>query len=403
MIFFVILSVYVALQLYLLGRLLGFLKNRIRSPRRTRVCCGAALVFFLLMFLPLAWIMLFGLLPHNPYPWPIRADMLLFAIWAVGSMGSALILLGSGVIRHMLSRIPQRPKALNLQRRQFLKMGAGAAVAAPFILSGYGTLVGRRRFELEHFDLPLSGLSTSMSQLTVVQLTDIHLGPFMPPEELAAYVEAVNRLEPDLIALTGDFISSSPAEVKPCVDVLSGLKARHGIYACLGNHDAYAGVEEELTRLFAETGVQVLRNDAVSLRIRDTTLNILGIDDLRWSLPDLPRALQLAEREAGEVRLLLSHRPEIFPAAAQSGVEVVLSGHYHGGQVKLARDPTGLSVARLLTPYAEGLFLLPRRHQPVPGSAKNSVLFVGRGIGITGLPIRINCPPQIAHLTLRKA
>ena len=216
-------------------------------------------------------------------------------------------------------------------------------------------------------------------------------------------MEAVNRLKPDLIALTGDFISSSPTEVGPCVDVLAALKARYGIYACMGNHDAYAGVEEELTRLFAEKGVRVLRNDAVSLRIQNTTVNVLGIDDLRWGLPDLPRALNAGEKEPGEVRLLLSHRPEIFPVAAQNGVEVILSGHYHGGQVKLSPESANLSVARLITPYAEGLFLLPRRRQPVPASAKDSVLFVGRGIGTTGLPIRINCPPQIAHLTLRKA
>ncbi|MBI1993057.1 MAG: hypothetical protein HYS67_01305 [Deltaproteobacteria bacterium] len=85
------------------------------------------------------------------------------------------------------------------------------------------------------------------------------------------------------------------------------------------------------------------------------------------------------------------------------GLDVVLSGHYHGGQVKLAPDPRALSIARLITPYAEGLFHLSRRLQTSRAGAKDSVLFVSRGIGITGLPIRINCPPQIAHLTLKKA
>jgi predicted MPP superfamily phosphohydrolase len=275
--------------------------------------------------------------------------------------------------------------------------------AAPFLVSGYGASVGRRRFEVEHFDLPLSGLSSALSQISVVHLTDIHVGPFMPAEELAAYVEAINRLQPDLIALTGDFISSSASEVGSCVQVLSQLKARYGIFACMGNHDVYAGVEEELTRLFGDKGVRVLRNDAASLRIGNTSLSILGIDDLNWGRPDLSRAIKTAESDPGEMRLLLSHRPEIFPAAAQKGIEVVLSGHYHGGQVKLASGPESFSIARLLTPYAEGLFHLPRRHHAAPWSARDSVLFVSRGIGITGLPIRINCPPQIAHLTLRKA
>jgi len=103
------------------------------------------------------------------------------------------------------------------------------------------------------------------------------------------------------------------------------------------------------------------------------------------------------------VRLLLSHRPEVFPEAAQKGIEVVLAGHYHGGQVKLGSRPESFSIARLITPYAEGLFYLSRRSQSSRTAAKDQVLFVSRGIGITGLPIRINCRPQIAHLTLRKA
>jgi len=226
----------------------------------------------------------------------------------------------------------------------------------------------------------------------------------MPAEELAAYVEAVNRLKPDVIALTGDFVSTSQDEIAPCVNTLAGLQARYGIFACMGNHDVYARADGELTRLFNQNGVRVLRNDAASLEIGNTTLNILGIDDLRWGRPNLSRALDIARRNPGEVRVLLSHRPEVFPEAARKGLGVVLSGHYHGGQIKLAPEPDSLSIARLITPYAEGLFHLPRRRLSASGPGTgDAVLFVGRGIGITGLPIRINCPPQIAHLTLKRA
>jgi predicted MPP superfamily phosphohydrolase len=225
----------------------------------------------------------------------------------------------------------------------------------------------------------------------------------MPPEELAAYVDAINRLKPDLIALTGDFVAGSPAEAAPCAETLARLKARYGVYGCLGNHDVYADIEDELTRLFTAGGMRMLRNEAVSLPVKDTKLSVLGIDDLRWGVPDLPRALDQAAKDPGEVRLLLSHRPEIFPRAAGNGIEVVLAGHYHGGQVKLGPESANLSIARFLTPYAEGMFHLSRRSPSKPARAKDSTLFVGRGIGITGLPIRINCPPQIAHLTLKKA
>ena len=130
-------------------------------------------------------------------------------------------------------------------------------------------------------------------------------------------------------------------------------------------------------------------------------MSILGIDDILWGDYDLTRAMRASEREPGELKLLLSHRPEVFPSASRMGVDIVLSGHYHGGQVKLAPYPESLSIARLITPYAEGLFHLPgRTHSPGMKGAKDSLLFVTRGVGITGLPIRINCPPQIAHLTL---
>jgi hypothetical protein len=260
----------------------------------------------------------------------------------------------------------------------------------------------RRRFEIEYFEFPLDGLSSALDGSTIVQLTDLHVGPFMPGEELAAYVEAINRLEPDFVALTGDFIAGNPTEVDPCVEALSRLRAKRGVYACLGNHDVYGGIEDEITRRFAENNIRMLRNDAVAHRIGNSSLNVLGIDDLRSGEPDLSQALAAAKADPGEVRLLLSHRPEIFPTAAANGVEMVLSGHYHGGQIKLGPEAANLSIARLLTPYVDGMYLLPRR-SIAKSNAKSSTLFVGRGIGITGLPVRINCPPQIAHLTLKKA
>jgi predicted MPP superfamily phosphohydrolase len=310
--------------------------------------------------------------------------------------------MGYDFARRAMKRLPRPPGTPDVQRREFLKTGLGAVAAAPFVLSGYGALMERRRFEIEYFEFPLDGLSGVLHGSTIVQLTDLHVGPFMHGEELAAYVDAINRLEPDFVALTGDFIAGSPTEVEPCVEALSRLRAKRGVYACLGNHDVYAGIEDEITSRFAENNIRMLRNDAVAHRIGNTSLNVLGIDDLRSGEPDLYRALAAAKAQPGEVRLLLSHRPEIFPTAAANGVEMVLSGHYHGGQIKLGPEAANLSIARLLTPYVDGMYLLPRR-SIAKSDAKSSMLFVGRGIGITGLPVRINCPPQIAHLTLKKA
>jgi uncharacterized protein len=402
--FFLVLALYLYFQLYLFRRVKAYITVKTADPRRQKLLSRAAAAFFVLMFLPFVSMIVFGPMPSRPYPWPwpLKAQLVVLAIWALGSIGSALILSGYEIFRRTLARVARPAKPPDLERRDFLRSGIGAVAAAPFILSGYGALMERKRFEIERFDVRLDGLSGALNDVTIVQLTDLHVGPFMPGEELAAYVEAINRLEPDFIALTGDFVASSKAEVDPCVEALARLKARRGIYACLGNHDVYAGIEDEMTRRFTENKIVMLRNEAATLRIGNSALNIVGIDDLRWGAPDLPRALAAAAKDPGEVRLLLSHRPEVFPEAAKNGVEMVLSGHYHGGQVKLGPEAANLSIARLLTPYVDGMYFLPRRAIAQHG-AKSSTLFVGRGIGITGLPIRINCPPQIAHLTLKKA
>jgi uncharacterized protein len=402
-IYFIILFLYLALQGYLFFRIRNYLRHGIFKHEVRRFLLGFVAALFLIALFPVIWRFFVGWQSHPPIPWLFRSLSYFSAFWGFGSIGAVLILLAYEVSRS-LRRVSGRAVASpDLQRRDFLKKGVGIAATAPFLVSGYGVLLGRRRFEVEDFELPVNGLSSDLSHFSIVQLTDIHVGPFMPAEDLAAYVEAINRLKPDVIALTGDFISTTVDEVAPCVDTLAGLKARYGVFACMGNHDIYAGAESELTRRFVGKGIHVLRNDAVSLSINQTKLSLLGIDDLRWGKPDLRRALRAAEREPGEVKLLLSHRPEAFPQAAQSGIDVVLSGHYHGGQVKLDSDPESLSIARFITPYPEGMFRLPRQYNGPAADQKDALLFVSRGIGITGLPIRINCPPQIAHLTLKKA
>jgi predicted MPP superfamily phosphohydrolase len=404
-IFALFLLISVPVQLYLFSALRSYVRQRIHDARWRRNLISFSACFFVLMFLPIAWRAYFGLYGDLRYSGFFRGLLTTSSIWWVGSVGCAVMLFGYSLFRQFILRSKSAPAALpDPGRRAFLRKGAGMAVAAPFMVSGYGVLVERRRFALEHFDIHISGLSSALAQFSIVQLTDIHVGPFMSPEELAEYVEAVNRLQPDVIALTGDFVTGNQDEVAPCVTTLAGLKARYGVFACLGNHDIHAGVVSSLTHGFAGKGIQTLRNDSATLRVGDSKIAFLGIDDLKRGHPNLPRALATEQKNPAEVKILLSHRPEIFPTAARSGIDLVLSGHYHGGQVKLLPEPGGLSIASFLTPYAEGLFRLPRTAKITEGGdPRAGSLFVGRGVGITGLPIRINCPPQIAHLRLIKA
>jgi predicted MPP superfamily phosphohydrolase len=398
----IFLAGYLALQYYLFIRFRAFLTTRLRDEKRRDLLCGSAAFFLLAVQYPVIWRGVFGQEIYEPFPWLLRGFA---AFWTFGSTGAALVLLGYSLLRRFLPALMFRsepPSPVDVERRSFLKKSMAVATVAPFAVSGYGVVIGPRRFEVEHFQLPMDGLSSDLSQLTIAQLTDIHVGPFMPKEELLAYVEAVNRLKPDLVALTGDFVAASPTEVVPCVEALAELKARLGVFACLGNHDFYARAADDLARLLEESGIRVLRNDAVAIPTGNSSIQLLGIEDLRVGEPDLPRALQMARKADGEVRVLLSHRPEIFPEAARKGIDIVLSGHYHGGQIKLAPRPGAFSIASLITPYAEGLFHL-QRSEDARKDGKGALLFVSRGIGITGLPVRVNCSPQIAHLTLKRA
>lgn len=384
-------------QIYLFTKLRAYLRKRVENGSMRRLIVLGSGFLFALPFIPLVMRGYLGFHGEQRHPWLVTDLLSASSIWWVGSLGCALVLAAYSLF---LKLVPsQQPPPIDHERRRFLRKGVGVAATAPFVLSGYGVLLERRRFELEHFTIGVSGLTSDLKQFTIAQLTDIHVGPFMPPEELARYVEAVNRLKPDVIALTGDFISSSRSEVLPCAETLAGLKARYGVFACLGNHDTFSGSAGKITQALSEKGIQVLRNDAATIDVGNSKISILGIDDLVVGRPDLQRAKSRAQ--AAEVNVLLSHRPEIFPAAAKESVDLVLSGHYHGGQIKLFPEPDSLSVARFLTPYVEGLFQLSRPAEAV-GERKVGNLFVGRGVGITAVPIRINCPPQIAHLTLVK-
>jgi predicted MPP superfamily phosphohydrolase len=376
----------------------GYLHRRVGNAVLRQALIYAAAGVLALLFLPLVWRAYSGLYGEWRYPRGLLEIVTASLIWWLGSIGCALILLGLRSAQRFCS-FNRTAARVDRGRRAFLGKTAGFAAAAPFAVSSYGILLERRRFQVEHFTIKVKGLAPESASLSIVHLTDIHVGPFMTAAQLRTYVEEANRLRPDLIALTGDFIAGAEEEVLPCVEALAGLTARYGVFACLGNHDIAAGMAEQLSRLFAARGIQMLVNDAATVAVGGWRVAVLGIDDLGDGRPDLRRAMAGAQNDPGELRILLSHRPEIFPAAAAQGIDLVISGHYHGGQIKLLPELEGSSIARFLTPFPEGVFKL---RAGGGDNGKDSSLFVGRGIGISGLPIRINCPPQIAHLTLTK-
>src|SRR5215203_3881389 len=250
---------------------------------------------------------------------------------------------------------------------------ARAALTEPHMLS------------IEHERINLRRLPKVFDGFRVVQLSDIHHGPFSSKEQIERAVETANRLKPDIIALTGDYISKERHYAASCAEMLGRLEARHGVYAVLGNHDHWTDAAL-ITDLFRAEGITVLVNEGMRFEKDGEAFWLAVVDDTMVGLEDL--SLALAGARSDEMKLLLPHNTVILRRAARASVDLVLSGHTHGGQVAIRseRSPSGRVRRRLL----KGL-----------GRQGNTQIYVNRGLGTVVLPIRYGCPPEISLLELR--
>ncbi len=281
-------------------------------------------------------------------------------------------------------------------RRTVLKMAAAGGLLAGTAMLGEGIVEAYQEPITEKWDFEHPMLGGLTRPLTIIHATDIHLGMFLDVDDLAALVDQLNRIEGDALVLTGDIYHSPLTPVEKSVPILKRLKARRiGTFAVLGNHEFYAGVARSLAAL-EEAQIIVLRNEWYTYGDGLARLHIGGIDDpvKNWltgaSFPKFAYLLKIMPREPG-VRVLLSHRPTILPEAAKAQIDLVLSGHTHGGQIIFPgfSQRRGVSVARLISPFTHGWYRM--------GSTK---MYLNRGVGLTFVPWRINCPPEIAVFRL---
>lgn len=254
-----------------------------------------------------------------------------------------------------------------------LSQAARAALSEPF------------RLTVEHHPIYLNKLPKAFDGFRIVHLSDIHHSPFTSREQIVRAVETANRLKPDMIALTGDYISHDRQYAAPCAELLGRLEARHGVYAVLGNHDHWTDAAL-ITDLFRAEGITVLVNQGMRFELGGEAFWLAGVDDTMVGLEDL--SLSLAGARETEMKLLLAHNPIILRRAARARVDLVLSGHTHGGQVTLRseRGASGKPRRRLL----RGL-----------GRQGETQIYVTRGLGTVVLPIRYGCPPEVSLLELR--
>jgi len=283
------------------------------------------------------------------------------------------------------------PSVSGLSRRQFLRTAGTAMITAPVALTIGASAATAHDYQINKLRLHYPGLPSGLNGLRIVQLSDIHSGIYMTEQQMRDIFHLVNEQQPDLVAITGDFVDNSPSEIPALYRAIADLKAEYGVFGCLGNHDHYASAPMVSSAL-RQQGVQVLTNGSRTLRINGESLTLLGVDDIESGSTNTARMDQAAQWLPQDgFRVLLSHRPDLFDDARNRGVDLTLSGHTHGGQIGFEVMGVPFYPIHLFHDYAKGLYEI--------GEHK---LYVNVGIGMVGVPVRLVRPElTVIELTNR--
>ncbi len=272
-------------------------------------------------------------------------------------------------------------------RRRFMKIAFDVTMlilAFSYILKGL--IGGIKRPELNKVDVYIKDLG--FDELTIVQLTDVHIGNTIGKEFVQECVERINALKPDIVVITGDLLDRKVEDAKDDLSPLKELQTRFGTYFVLGNHEYYHGAED-IADYMPELNIKALLNESIIIRDGDRAVNIVGINDLQSvrfnTLPiDTYRAFENVDKTVPTI--LLSHQPKSIEEVKNKKYDLMLSGHTHGGQI----FPFGFLVM-LQQPFLAGLHAVTDTKQ----------IFVSRGTGYWGPPVRVFAPSEISVLTLK--
>jgi uncharacterized protein len=405
---FTLLAVVFLVQYVLFRRVWNWIKTTRPASRLLRGTTIGLFAFFNILFLVIVL-----LRPHvvELPQWLEYAGMYPFYIWygatfflGVALLVAALVKLPFKVVMWISTRFSRMRARLRLVKRQpayqefdvsrriFLRRGMYTLTAASFTGTAYGALVERIRPESTTAEFPIASLPPVLDGFTIALASDVHSSIFMTKREMDEYVALINSMNADLVVVTGDFVNSLTDEVYPFAESFSALKAPHGVYGVMGNHDFFASDPELVAREVNDCGVRLLRNDRITIARGGAQFDLLGVDDTGHA----ERAAQLIQTARGTSgrqvpQILLCHRPYFLPQAAAQNIDLMLSGHTHGGQIVLAKiGRTIVTPAALASPYVWGKY-----------RSGNTSMYVSRGIGTVGLPVRINCPPEITKIVLR--
>jgi predicted MPP superfamily phosphohydrolase len=269
---------------------------------------------------------------------------------------------------------------MTISRRVVLKAVAATAAGAVVGAGSYGYFDERNELEVMRTTLPVSGLPAALDGLRVGFITDVHCSRWGPPEYVSRAVHLLMNERPDMIVLGGDYVTWGDRRfVKPSAEALAPLSARYGVYGILGNHDD----DRYMPAALAAHGMEVLKDARTRLTIKGEVVDLVGIRF--WTRK--PADIASLMRGAGGTVVLLAHDPRRLAEAAALNIPLVLSGHTHGGQVVL---PLAGAVAAQKFPVVAGI-----------GRRNRTTMFVSKGVGTVYVPVRINCPPEVAVLTLQ--
>jgi predicted MPP superfamily phosphohydrolase len=314
------------------------------------------------------------ILRHFPTRWWswLECASLVETMWLIGLVLALLVWHGA----------PQFDPA---RRRVLQAAGAGLSIA-PLAATAFG-IVRRNNFRVSEVSVPIANLPKDLDGLRIVQITDIHLSPFLSEREFAAAIDMANETRANLALVTGDLITRGGDPLDACLRQLARLRAEAGVLGCLGNHEIYAHAQNYVTEEGRRIGIDFLRHRSKQLRFGDAAINFAGVDYQKMHSHYLRGVERLIV--PGVVNVLLSHNPDVFPVAAAQGYDLTVAGHTHGGQVDVEILHQHLDVARYYTPFVQGLY---RRG--------NSSVYVSNGLGTIGVPVRFGAPPEVSVLRL---
>ncbi|MBL7049502.1 MAG: metallophosphoesterase [Nitrospira sp.] len=274
----------------------------------------------------------------------------------------------------------------SISRRKFLKLGLYGSLGC--LAASYPFLIERKLLQVNEYNIPVRNLPAEFNGFRIAQLTDIHYGSFMTQKFLSEVINRANSLKADAIVCTGDYVTEGDNSnvIKTVWSHLNRLQAPAGVFSVLGNHDHWVQQSESL-ELLIKSG-QSIRHKSVAILHRGKRLWIGGAGDFWTDSPEIDRTFRSTPED--ECRILLAHNPDTADSRFSTRVDLVISGHTHGGQVKI--------------PFVSPIVLPVQNKHFTSGlvQARKAAVFISKGIGSVMLPIRFNCYPEIAVLNLRQ-